>query len=85
MLQAGTKAPDFTLNDKDVNPVTLSSFLGKKVVLYFYPKDNTPGCTREACAFAGAYAGYQQRGVEAALPRNMNCPSFWYPIRSWRP
>ena len=64
MLQAGTKAPDFTLNDKDVNPVTLSSFLGKKVVLYFYPKDNTPGCTREACAFAGAYAGYQQRGVE---------------------
>ena len=64
MLQAGTKAPDFTLNDKDGNPVTLSSFLGKKVVLYFYPKDNTPGCTREACAFAGAYAGYQQRGVE---------------------
>ena len=64
MLQAGTKAPDFTLNDKDGNPVTLSSFLGKKVVLYFYPRDNTPGCTREACAFAGAYAGYQQRGVE---------------------
>lgn len=50
MLQAGTKAPDFTLNDKDGNPVTLSSFLGKKVVLYFYPRDNTPGCTREACA-----------------------------------
>ena len=64
MLQAGTKAPDFTLNDKDGNPVTLSSFLGKKVVLYFYPRDNTPGCTREACAFAGAYEGYQQRGVE---------------------
>ena len=48
MLQAGTKAPDFTLNDKDGNPVTLSFFLGKKVVLYFYPRDNTPGCTREA-------------------------------------
>lgn len=64
MLEAGTKAPDFTLNDKDGNPVTLSSFRGKKVVLYFYPKDDTPGCTREACAFAGAYDVYSQKGVE---------------------
>lgn len=64
MLQEGTKAPDFTLNDKDGNPVTLSAFYGKKVVLYFYPRDNTSGCTREACAFAGAYAGFKQRGVE---------------------
>lgn len=64
MLEAGTKAPDFTLNDKDGKPVTLSSFRGKKVVLYFYPKDDTPGCTREACAFAGAYDGYRKRGVE---------------------
>lgn len=64
MLQAGTKAPDFTLNDKDGNSVTLSSFLGKKVVLYFYPRDNTSGCTREACAFAGAYGAYRQRNVE---------------------
>ncbi|NLT39450.1 MAG: thioredoxin-dependent thiol peroxidase [Clostridiales bacterium] len=59
MLQVGTKAPDFTLQDKDGNLVSLSDFRGKKVVLYFYPKDNTPGCTRQACAFAGAYAEFQ--------------------------
>ena len=55
MLTQGSKAPDFTLIDKNGNSVTLSSFLGKKVVLYFYPRDNTPGCTRQACAFAAAY------------------------------
>lgn len=55
MLEVGTKAPEFTLPDKDGNPVSLTDFAGKKVVLYFYPKDNTPGCTRQACAFAGAY------------------------------
>ncbi len=54
MLEAGTRAPEFTLPDKDGNPVSLSDFAGKKVVLYFYPRDNTPGCTRQACAFAGA-------------------------------
>ena len=46
------KAPEFTLSDKDGNPVSLSDYLGRKVVVYFYPKDNTPGCTRQACAFA---------------------------------
>lgn len=60
MLEVGTKAPGFTLPDKDGNMVSLSDFLGKKVVLYFYPKDNTPGCTRQACAFAGAYRGFQE-------------------------
>ena len=50
ILETGTKAPDFTLADKEGNKVSLSDFLGKKVVLYFYPKDNTPGCTRQACA-----------------------------------
>ena len=48
MLEVGVKAPDFTLRDKEGKEVTLSSFNGKKVVLYFYPKDNTPGCTRQA-------------------------------------
>ena len=52
MLTIGTKAPDFTLPDKNGDPVRLADYLGKKVVLYFYPKDNTPGCTRQACAFA---------------------------------
>ena len=52
MLEVGMKAPNFTLPDKNGNMVSLSDFLGKKVVLYFYPKDNTPGCTRQACAFA---------------------------------
>ena len=52
MLEVGMKAPQFTLPDKNGNMVSLSDFLGKKVVLYFYPKDNTSGCTRQACAFA---------------------------------
>lgn len=63
MLTIGTKAPDFTLFDKNGNAVSLSDFLGKKVVLYFYPKDNTPGCTRQACAFAGAYKEFEARDV----------------------
>ncbi|MBR3972755.1 MAG: thioredoxin-dependent thiol peroxidase [Oscillospiraceae bacterium] len=63
MLETGMKAPEFTLNDKDGNVVSLSDFLGKKVVLYFYPKDNTPGCTRQACAFAAAYDGFKSKDV----------------------
>ena len=63
MLEVGTKAPDFTLLDKRGNSVSLSDFLGKKVVLYFYPKDNTPGCTRQACAFAAAYKGFKAKDV----------------------
>ena len=59
MLEQGTKAPVFTLNDKDGNTVSLADFAGKKVVLYFYPKDNTPGCTRQACAFAAAYEDFK--------------------------
>ncbi len=63
MLEVGTKAPDFTLSDKRGKPVSLSDFSGKKVVLYFYPKDNTPGCTRQACAFALNYPAFEDRGA----------------------
>ncbi len=63
MLEAGTKAPDFTLPDKDGNPVSLSDFAGHTVVVYFYPKDSTPGCTRQAQAFAAHYDEFAQRGV----------------------
>ena len=59
MLETGAKAPAFMLLDKDGNPVSLSDFAGKKVVLYFYPRDNTPGCTRQACAFAAAFEEFK--------------------------
>ena len=63
MLEKGMKAPDFTLSDKDGNPVSLSDFRGKKVVLYFYPKDNTPGCSRQACAFAASYNAFKSNDI----------------------
>ena len=63
MLEIGMKAPDFSLPDKDGNAVRLSDFQGKKVILYFYPKDNTPGCTRQACAFAASYQQFRQSDV----------------------
>lgn len=64
MLEVGTKAPAFTLPDKDGNPVSLSDFLGKKVVLYFYPRDNTPGCSREAAAYRDALPEFEALGVK---------------------
>jgi peroxiredoxin Q/BCP len=64
MIETGMQAPDFTLADKDGKDVSLSDFRGKRVVLYFYPKDNTPGCTRQACAFAGAYSDFVKKDVE---------------------
>ena len=64
MLTIGQKAPEFTLQDKDGKNISISDFKGKKVVLYFYPKDNTPGCTRQACAFAGAYNEFKNKNVE---------------------
>ena len=63
MLEKNMKAPDFCLFDKEGAPIQLSDFLGKKVVVYFYSKDNTPGCTRQACAFAGAYEEFKSRDI----------------------
>ena len=64
MLQIGMQAPNFTLPDKDGNLVTLSAHRGKTVVLYFYPKDNTPGCTRQACAFGERYEAFKAANIE---------------------
>lgn len=63
MLEIGTKAPMFSLQDQNGNPVSLADFVGKKVILYFYPKDNTPGCSRQACAFAAAYEGFKAKDI----------------------
>ena len=63
MLTIQSQAPEFTLTDKDGKQVSLSDFRGKKVVLYFYPKDNTPGCTRQACAFATSYVEFEKMDV----------------------
>ena len=63
MLQVGIKAPDFTLLNEDGNEVSLSQYLGKKVILYFYPKDNTPGCTAQACGFASNYPQIVEKGA----------------------
>lgn len=65
LLEAGAKAPDFTLPDGEGKLISLSDFAGKKVVLYFYPRDNTPGCTRQACAFAGAFEEF--RRIDAVI------------------
>jgi len=63
MLEVGTKAPDFTLPDQNGNMHSLSEYRGKKVILYFYPKDNTPGCTKQACGFAERYPQFIEKGA----------------------
>ena len=63
MLEIGTKAPDFTLPDQNGNIHSLSEYRGKKVILYFYPKDNTPGCTKQACGFAERYPQFTEKGA----------------------
>ena len=63
MLEIGIKAPEFTLSDQDGNQVSLSDFKGKKVILYFYPKDSTPGCTKQACGFSERYPQFVEKGA----------------------
>lgn len=64
MLEVGTKAPDFTLLDQDGNEVSLSDFIGKKIALYFYPKDSTPGCTKQACAYQSSLDEFIDKDVK---------------------
>ena len=63
MLNEGDKAPDFKANDQDGNEVSLSGFKGKKVVLYFYPKDDTPGCTKQACSLRDGFPALKEAGI----------------------
>ena len=64
MLKEGDAAPEFTTRDADGREVKLSDFRGQKVVLYFYPKDDTPGCTKEACSFRDASSEYEEKGIK---------------------
>ena len=63
MLEVGIKAPDFELPDQDGNMHKLSDYIGKKVILYFYPKDNTPGCTKQACGFSESHPQFMEKGA----------------------
>ena len=63
MLEVGTKAPDFTLLNQNGEEISLSQYRGQKVILYFYPKDNTPGCTKQACGFAQLYPDFNEKGA----------------------
>ena len=63
MVKEGTTAPSFKTTDANGEPVNLKDFRGKKVVLYFYPKDDTPGCTKEACSFRDAFSKFKKQGI----------------------
>jgi len=63
MLKPGDKAPAFTLEDQNGRLVSLEDFAGRRVVVYFYSRDNTPGCTRQACSFRDSFAGFAARGI----------------------
>lgn len=64
MLEPGSPAPAFTLPDQNGRPVSLSDYRGRRLILYFYPKDSSPGCTRQALAFAAAWARFREAGIE---------------------
>lgn len=63
MLEVGTKAPDFSLQDQNGNTHTLADYAGKTIILYFYPKDNTPGCTSQACGYTAKQPDYAAKGI----------------------
>ena len=76
MLAVGTKAPDFTLPDQNGELRKLSDYRGQKVILYFYPKDMTPGCTKQACGFAELYPQFRERGaVVLGISKDSVAPS----------
>lgn len=64
MLEVGAKAPEFTLPDQNGEMHSLKDYRGKKVILYFYPRDNTPGCTKQACGYSERYPAFLEKGVE---------------------
>jgi len=64
MIKIGTKAPEFAVKNEKGNEIKLSDYLGKRIVLYFYPKDNTPGCTAEACSLRDSYSALKKKGIE---------------------
>ena len=82
MLEIGTTAIDFTLPDEQGNLISLHSFKGKKIVLYFYPKDNTHGCSKQACALNAAYDVYKRNDIIVIGIRNTICLLFYYPMRN---
>ena len=89
MLEVGMKAPQFTLPDKNGNNISLSDFIGKRVVLYFYPKDNTPGCTRQACAFALKNSQIENLAKsKSSLQKRPSCcvsdADFLFHMEAWR-
>lgn len=97
MFEIGTKAPDFTLPDQDGKEHSLSDYRGKKVILYFYPKDNTEGCTKQACAFGELYPQFQEKGAvvlgvsrdsvasHKSFRKSLTCPSRCFLTRNVRP
>ena len=88
MLEVGTKAPDFELPDQNGELHKLSEYLGKKVILYFYPRDNTPGCTKQACGFSDRYPQFVEKGAVVLgvsnLRKNMDWHLRFYQIQSAR-
>ena len=82
-LLKGEPAPDFTLSDAEGNCVSLSQWQGKRVVLFFYPRDNTPGCTQEACSFRDNFAQYQELGIVVLGISTDSATSHQKFIRKW--